>query len=53
MGKTNVCCPIPWDSHRNDIPMDKPGDAVLNAAKHKGNLMYCGREFQSMGALKN
>jgi len=18
-------CPIPWDSHRNDIPVDKPG----------------------------
>jgi len=27
MGNTNVCCPIPWDvSHRNDIPMDKPGN---------------------------
>jgi len=24
MGNTNVRCPIPWDSHRNDIPMDKP-----------------------------
>ena len=22
-------CPIPWDSHRNDIPMDKPGNRVL------------------------
>ena len=29
MGNTNVCCPIPWDvSHRNDIPMDKPGNTV-------------------------
>jgi len=21
--------PFPWDSHRNDIPMDKPGNTCL------------------------
>ena len=35
MGNTNLCCPVPshrvfpWDSHRNEIPMDKPAKHVM------------------------
>jgi len=43
MGKTNVCYPIPWDSHRNDIPMDKPAETTaikILCSKQAASLFF-------------
>jgi len=40
MGNTNVCCPIPWDYHRNDIPMDKPAYLVLSDGHFSYLIVY-------------
>jgi len=46
MGNTNVCCPIPWDSHGDDIPMDKPAVIVANHGRPQ-------KFFQGMGQSQN
>jgi len=52
-----ICAhPIPWDSHRNDIPMDKPADrslpfwnttclAICDIQEKLVILKICGRSF--------